>query len=153
MAADGTLGKNIQAYVHLGASEDVPTTFIRWGACRDKEFGPELDTVDATHDTSGGTYRNSLTTFASHDVPLSGVLSLAESNNLDMIEKYLLDCISAGTQPEIWIRLMRPKSNGETRTYEFPALMQNFKITGTYDDIVTWSSDAMGTGNIVLTDA
>lgn len=152
--ADGFLGKNIMAYIHLGGSTTVPTTgWLRYGACRDKEFGPELDTVDATHDTSSGNYRDNLTTFASHDIPLSGVLSTVESNNLDDIEKYLLDSISNGTQPEIWLRMVRPKSSGEHRTYEFPALMQNFKITGTYDDLTTWSSDAMGTGNIIVTDA
>lgn len=152
--ADGFLGKSIVVYVRLGGSATVPSTgWVRWGACRDKEIGPELDTVDSTHDTSNGNYRSYLTTFATHDIALSGVTSTDAANNLDDIEKYVLDSIYAGTQPEVWIRMVRPKSGGKNRTYEFPAMIKNLKITGTYDDVATWSSDISGTGNIVTTDA
>ena len=152
--ADGFLGKSIVVDVHLGGSATAPTTgWVRWGACRDKEIGPELDTVDSTHDTSQGNYRSYLTTFATHDIALSGVTSTDAANNLDDIEKYVLDAISAGTQPEVWIRMVRPKSGGEHRTYEFPAMIKNFKVTGTYDDVATWSSDISGTGDIITADA
>lgn len=152
--ADGFLGKNIVVYVNLGASSTLPTTgWVRWGACRDKEIGPELDTVDSTHDTSQGNYRSYLTTFATNDISLSGVTSTDAANNLDTIEKYVLDAISAGTPPEAWIRMVRPKSGGANRTYEFPVMIKNLKITGTYDDVATWSSDISGTGKIITTDA
>ena len=35
----------------------------------------------------------------------------------------------------------------------FPAMIKNFKVTGTYDDVATWSSDISGTGDIITTDA
>ena len=152
--ADGFLGKNIVVYVNLSSSPTIPTTgWVRWGACRDKEIGPELDTVDSTHDTSQGNYRSYLTTFATHDISLSGVTSTNSTNNLDTIEKYVLDSISAGMPPEAWIRMVRPKSGGANRTYEFPVMIKNFKISGAYDDLTTWSSDISGTGNIITTDA
>lgn len=152
--ADGFLGKHIVVDVYLGASATVPTTgWVRWGACRDVEIGPEPDTVDVTHDTSPGNYRSYLTSYASHDIALSGVASTDAANNLDVIEKYVLDSISTGTQPEAWVRMVRPKSGGEHRTYEFPVMIKNFKIAGTYDDGTTWSSDISGIGNIIVTDA
>lgn len=154
MATDGFLGRDYVVEVNLGASATVPTTgWLRWGACRDVELGPELDTVDVTHDTSQGNYRSYLTSYASHDISLSGILSTDAANNLDEIEKYVLDSISASTQPEAWVRMVRPKSGGEHRTYEFPVMIKNFKLTGAYDDGATWSSDISGIGNIIVTDA
>ena len=155
--ANAFIGKLMPVYVALQATKpttQAATQYIRWGAVRDREFGPELDEVDATTDTSGGVFREQLSTFATHDVSLSGVTSTKATDNLDAIEKYFYDRIAAAEQPEVWIKIFRPSSHATNkfRSYEFPANMKTFKITGTYDDVTTWSSDMSGTGNVTVAD-
>lgn len=155
--ANAFIGKLMPVYVALQATKPTTaaeTQYIRWGAVRDREFGPELDEVDATTDTSDGVFRESLSTFATHDVSLSGVTSTKATDNLDAIEKYFYDRIAAAEQPEVWIKIFRPSSHATNkfRSYEFPANMKTFKITGTYDDVTTWSSDMSGTGNVTVAD-
>ena len=155
--ANAFIGKLMPVYVALQPTKPTTaaaTQYIRWGAVRDREFGPELDEVDATTDTSNGVFREQLSTFATHDVSLSGVTSTKATDNLDAIEKYFYDRIAAAGQPEVWIKIFRPSSHATNkfRSYEFPANMKTFKITGTYDDVTTWSSDMSGTGNVAVAD-
>ena len=155
--ATAFIGKLMPVYVALQPTKPTTaaaTQYIRWGAVRDREFGPELDEVDATTDTSNGVFREQLSTFATHDVSLSGVTSTKATDNLDAIEKYFYDRIAAAEQPEVWIKIFRPSSHATNkfRSYEFPANMKTFKITGTYDDVTTWSSDMSGTGNVTVAD-
>lgn len=155
--ANAFIGKLIPVYVALQSSKpttQAATQYIRWGAVRDREFGPELDEVDVTSDTSSGVFRENLSTFATHDISLSGVESTKTTDNLDAIEKYFYDRIAAAEQPEVWIKIFRPASHATNkfRSYEFPANMKTFKITGTYDDVTTWSSDLSGTGVITVSD-
>ena len=60
----------------------------------------------------------------------------------------------AAEQVEVWIKVFRPSSDATNkfRSYEFPANMKTFKITGTYDDASTWSSDLSGTGAVDVVD-
>ena len=155
--ANAFIGKLMPVYVALQSTKPTTaaaTQYIRWGAVRDREFGPELDEVDATTDTSNGVFREQLSTFATHDVSLSGVTSTKATDNLDAIEKYFYDRVAAAEQPEVWIKIVRPSSHATNkfRSYEFPANMKTFKITGTYDDVTTWSSDMSGTGNVTVAD-
>ena len=109
--ANAFIGKLMPVYVALQSTKPTTaaaTQYIRWGAVRDREFGPELDEVDATTDTSNGVFREQLSTFATHDVSLSGVTSTKATDNLDAIEKYFYDRIAAAEQPEVWIKIFRP---------------------------------------------
>ncbi|MGL5564171.1 MAG: hypothetical protein ACRDC4_00385, partial [Plesiomonas sp.] len=95
-----------------------------------------------------------LSTFATHDVSLSGVTSTKAADNLDEIESYFYDKMGAAEQVEVWIKIFRPSSDSTNiyRSYEFPANMKTFKVTGTYDDVSTWSSDLSGTGAVTVDD-
>lgn len=155
--ANAFIGKLMPVYIALQA--DKPTTqattqYLRWGAVRDREFGPELDEVDCTADTSDGVFRQYLSTFATHDVSMSGVTSTKLTDNLDEIEKYFYDKMNGAEQVEVWIKIFRPSSDttNKYRFYEFPANMKTFKVTGTYDDVSTWSSDLSGTGAVIVDD-
>ena len=155
--ANAFIGKLVPVYVALQATKptsQAATQYLRWGAVRDREFGPELDEVDSTADTSDGVFRQYLSTFATHDVSLSGVTSTKAADNLDEIESYFYDKMGAAEQVEVWIKIFRPSSDSTNvyRSYEFSANMKTFKITGTYDDVSTWSSDMSGTGAVTVAD-
>lgn len=155
--ANAFIGKLMPVYVALQATKPTTTAatqYIRWGAVRDREFGPELDEVDATTDTSDGVFREYLSTFATHDVSLSGVTSTKAADNLDDIEDYFYTKMGAAEQVVVWVKIFRPSSDSANkfRSYEFPANMKTFKITGTYDDVSTWSSDLSGTGAVTVAD-
>lgn len=155
--ADAFLGRDVPVYIALQAAQpttQAATQYIRWGAVRDREWGPELDEVDVTADTSAGVFRQYLSTYATHDVSLSGITSIKDTDNLDEIESYFYDKINAGEQVEVWIKVFRPSSDAtdKYRSYEFSANMKTFKITGTYDDASNWSSDLSGTGSIAVVD-
>lgn len=155
--ANAYIGKLMPVYIALQSAKpttQATTQYLRWGAVRDREFGPELDEVDCTADTSDGVFRQYLSTFATHDVSLSGVTSTKATDNLDEIESYFYTKMSAAEQVEVWIKIFRPNSHAtdKFRAYEFPANMKTFKVTGTYDDVSTWSSDLSGTGAVILED-
>ena len=155
--ANAFIGKLVPVYVALQSTKPstaAATQYLRWGAVRDGEFGPELDEVDSTADTSDGVFREYLSTFATHDVSLSGVASTKLADNIDKIEKYFYDKMGAAEQVEVWIKMFRPSSDDTNiyRSYEFPANMKTFKFSRTYDDVVTWSSDLSGTGAVTVTD-
>ena len=151
--ADAFLGRDVPVYIALQATKPTTaaaTQYIRWGGCRDRSWGPELDTVDATSDTSSGVYRQSLPTYATNQPELSGVLTKVLSDNLDDIEDYLNDKTNAGESAEVWVKVFRPCSKELTpyKYFEFPANLTKFMTSATYDDIVTWEASLEGTGPI-----
>jgi len=150
MAANAFVGRDVVVYYSTSTSETVPNDFVRLGAVRDKSFGVEWETVDSTADTTVGNIRTNLVTFAAFNPEFSGVTSTKDSDNLDDLEKYVLE--NAASQPMGWLRLVRPKSSSETRTYELPVIFTSFTLEGTYDDVSTWSLATMAIGSVAITD-
>lgn len=151
MAANEYIGRDVIVSYSTDDSATAPTTFERLGMVRDKEFGPEWETVDSTADTSPGQTRTYLTTFKNFNPSFSGVSSLDEAtNNQEALEMHINN--PAGGKPTGWLKIERPISGDKVRSYVLPVIFSSFKLTGGYDAVVTWSLDTMSTGAVTITD-
>lgn len=151
MAANEYVGRDILVSFSTDGGSTAPTTWSRLGMVRDKEMGAEWETVDSTADTSAGNIRTFLTTFQTFNPSFSGVSSLDATANQDDLEKHILSPV--GGQPTGWVKIERPISGDKVRTYTLPVIFTSFKITGGYDQVVTWALESMATGAVTVVDA
>ena len=149
-------GANVgrDAIVFFSLNQDntvVPNDYKRLGAIRNKEFGPEWETVDATADDSPNNTRETLVTFKTMNVSLNGVTRQEELKNQDELEDYVIS--PANNQPCGWIRIQRPSDvSGETvKQYDIPVLFTSFRQTAAYDDVMTWAMEAPSNGATTIT--
>ena len=150
--ANEYLGRDIIVSYSIEDSATVPLTFSRLGMVRDKEFGPEWEPVDSTADTSAGASRTYLTTFKTFNPTFSGVSSTDETvNNQEVLEMHINNPV--GGKPTGWLKIERPISGDKIRTYTLPVMFSSFKITGGYDQVVTWRLNTMNSGTITIAGA
>lgn len=128
----------------------VPNDFKRIGAVRNKEFGPEWDTIDVTADDSPNLQRENLVSYQSFNVSLSGVSRTEELKNQDELEDYVTDPVN--DQPCGWIRVVRPTNTGgnTTKVYNIPVIFTSFKQSAPYEDAVSWTLEAPSNGGVVV---
>lgn len=134
-------GAAIGAEFAYGCADALPQAgdWITLGAMRSKSFTRAWDTIDTTSDASVGAIRSNIASYLQVGFSGDGLVEQTGDNadNMDALEAYVT--APPGGQPGLWIRLTFPR-----KTYVFFALMTSFDIEGTYDDVVTYSFEAMG---------
>lgn len=146
------VGRDIAIYYSTNQdSSAVPSDFVRLGSIRDRSFGPEWDTVDATADTTEGDVREYLVTYKNFNPSLSGVVSNRDTDNQKALELYVNN--PTNSQPCGWLRIVRPISATENRVYEIFVIFTSYSIDATYDDVATFSLDTLNSGaGVIITD-
>lgn len=148
---DKFVGRSVAYFYSLNQDPtQVPNDFVRLGSVRDKEFGTELETVDATADTSSGGFREYLTTYKAFNPSASLVVDNNDNANQKALEEHVInDPNSCG-----WLRIVRPLSATQNRVYECFVIFGSYTITATYDTVSTASMSAQlsGGSGIILTD-
>lgn len=149
---DKFVGRDIAIYYSTNQDGSaVPTDFVRLGSVRDRSFGPEWDTVDATADTSVGDVREFLVTYKQFNPSFSGVVSNKDADNQKALELYINN--PANSQPCGWVRIVRPLSGTQNRVYEIFVIFTSYTIDATYDDVSTFSMETLNSGaGVVITD-
>lgn len=149
------VGRDVAVQIALVAETTEPeeAAFDDVGAVRGLEYGPEWDTVDTTaRGTSAGFSRSNLVTYKSNNLSIDG-LRLLDGQIQDDIEDHIDNPPEAmNYQPYAWIKLIIPKDAGATQTRSFPVILSSFRPSAPYDGEATWSMEAMGQGDPVVTD-
>ena len=152
MSSDGAfVGRDVIVYYSTNQDNDVvPNDFVRLGAVRTKDFGPEWDTVDATADDSPNNLRENLVTFKTFNISLGGVTRTEEQKNLDVLEDYVIS--PANNQPCGWIRVVRPTAHGgnTSKQYDVPVIFTSFRQSAPFDDLVQWTVEAPSNGSVTV---
>lgn len=149
------VGRDIAIQIALVAetTEPAEASFNDVGAVRGLEYGAEWDTVDTTaRGTSAGFARSNLVTYKSNNLSIDGLMLL---DNLiqDDIENHIDNPPDAmNNQPYAWVKLIIPKDAGATQTRSYPVILSSFRPSASYDAEATWSMEAMGQGDPVVTD-
>lgn len=144
------VGRGVAVYVSYSQDPTVvPNDYVRIGAVRNKEFGPEWDTVDATADDSPNQTRENLVTFKTFNPSLSGIARTEEDRHHDAIEDYVTN--PTNDQPYAWIRVERPSKNDTIKTYDIPVILTSFRFTANYDQPTEWSLEAISNGGVTIT--
>jgi hypothetical protein len=125
-----------------------PSDFVRLGSLRNKSFGPEWETVDATTDTSRDQTRENLVTFKAFNPELSGLVDTDATYNHDTLEDYVISPDDG--QPRGWIRIERPTTGGQIKTYDIPVLFTSFSIAANYDAVVEFTLSCLSDGATVI---
>lgn len=139
------IGRDCAIYYSLDTDrETAPDDYTRLGSMRNKSFGPEWETVDATTDTSREQTRENLVTFKSFNPSLSGLVDDSAIYDHDALEDYATSPESG--QPRGWIRVERPAKNDTVKTYDIPVQFTSFGITANYDSPAEFSIECLSDG-------
>ncbi|MBX2848956.1 MAG: phage tail protein [Acidiferrobacterales bacterium] len=145
-----SIGRDYAVYYSYDTSRTViPTNYFRVGSLRNKSFGVEWETVDATTDTSRNQTRENLVTFKSFNPSFSGLADDDETLKLDELEDYITN--PASGQPRGWIRLERPAKNGTIKTYDIPVQSTSFNFTANYDQPAEFNFENISDGGVTIT--
>ena len=108
MATNGAyVGRDIAVFYSLSQDNTtVPSDYVPLGYVRNKEFGPEWETVDTTADSSPGQSRERLVTYKSEDVSLAGISRQDEVQNQERLLQYVETPTNG--QPCGWVRTYCP---------------------------------------------
>lgn len=149
----GTTGAYTGSDVLIEYTLDFPPTggssWVRLGAVRGKEFGPEWDTSDTTADDSDGRYKELLTTFASNNHSFSGVMRKEDAKNQKTLLKHVFTPPDGG--PCGGIRATIPFA-GVNLVIITPVVFQSFRPSSPHDAESTWSIEAPSTGEPTVTE-
>lgn len=138
------VGRDCVLEYHIGCGDELPSAgdWKRLGALRTKELTIEWDTADATADDSVGALRENLATFQSLSVSGDGTLKASGvgAPALIALTKHVISPTATAGQPVAWIRLTFPDL-----TFTFFSIVTNMSRSAPYDDLATYSFEAMAT--------
>lgn len=125
------------------------TTFIRFGAVRNKTVNNSTETADSTADDSSGSFREVIETFIAQTISWDGVIKTdSRGDTLDRFETFFFDPTNENGPDALplqvrcfYVRYARPKTSGETRTITQRVQLTSFEIGAAYDDVVTYSME------------
>lgn len=137
------VGRDVILRYAIGCGDARPSNsdFLLLGAMRTKEVNIEWDTTDATADDSIGAIRDNLATFLGFSISGDGVCratdNTAISNQVALL-KHVANPVQTSGQPYAWIEVTFPDV-----TFTCFMLVNNFSRSAPYDDVVTYSFEAM----------
>ena len=144
-----TIGRDYAVYYSYDTSRTaIPTNYFRVGSLRNKSFGVEWETVDATTDTSRNQTRENLVTFKTFNPSFSGLADDSNDFDLDGLEDYVNNPPSG--QPRGWVRLERPARNGTIKTYDIPVQSTSFNFTANYDQPAEFNFENLSDGGVTI---
>lgn len=124
---------------------DISFSWLSIGGGRTKSLTLEWDTVDTTADDSVGNLRSNLATFKQLTASIDGVCrkgSGADANLITLTKHVIAPGEDYNDQPVAWIRMRYPDL-----TFIFYALVNTYGREAPYDDVATYSFEAMATSS------
>lgn len=137
------------------------TNFFRFGAVRGKTITTGTETADSTADDSAGGFREVVETFKTGTISWDGVVKTDNrGDTLDRHEAFVYDnSLENGADGNplqaacFYVRIIRPKTNNQTRTITALIQQTNFEIGAPYDDVTTFTLEGQIIDDPVLVDA
>lgn len=143
------VGRDVTIEYALACGDVDPTapefSWLSIGGGRTKSMSFEWDTADTTADDSVGNLRSNLATFKQLTVSIDGVLrkgSGANQNLVDLTKHVINPGEDYNDQPVAFIRLRYPDL-----TFIFYALVNTYSREAPYDDVATYTFEAMATSS------
>lgn len=143
------VGRDVTIEYALACGDVDPTapefSWLSIGGGRTKSMSFEWDTADSTADDSVGNLRSNLATFKQLTCSIDGVLRKgtgANQNLIDLTKHVINPGSDYNDQPVAWVRLRFPDL-----TFIFYALLNTYGREAPYDDVATYSFEAMATSS------
>lgn len=138
------VGRDVVLEYSIGCGDAVPNEadWKLFGSLRTKEFALTWDTTDTTDSDSQGSLRENLATFQNLTISGDGLAKASGANNLKELTKHFVNPVATNGQPLVWMRMTFPDL-----TFTAFMLLSNLGRSAPYDDVVTYTLEAMATGS------
>lgn len=138
------VGRDVVLEYSIGCGDALPdeADWKIFGSLRTKEFSLSWDTTDTTDSDSIGSLRENLATFQNLTISGDGLAKASGANNLVELTKHVAKPTATNGQPVVWMRMTFPDL-----TFTAFMLMSNLSRSAPYDDVTTYTLEAMATGS------
>ena len=138
------VGRDVVLEYAIGCGDALPdeADWKLFGSLRTKEFALTWDTTDTTDSDSQGSLRENLATFQNLTISGDGLAKASGANNLKELTKHFVNPVATNGQPLVWMRMTFPDL-----TFTAFMLLSNLGRSAPYDDVVTYTLEAMATGS------
>lgn len=138
------VGRDVVLEYAIGCGDALPVEadWKRFGSLRTKEFALSWDNTDTTDSDSIGSLRENLATFQNLTISGDGLAKASGANNLKELTKHFINPVATNGQPVVWMRMTFPDL-----TFTAFMLLTTLSRSSPYDDVVTYSMEAMATGS------
>lgn len=148
-----SVGRDVAVLFSLTASTTPPVDYTELAARRGLDEGAEWDTADTTAvGTSSGFVRTALVTYKGGNIELDGLVLINNQGQIDLEDHIRFPPAETNNQPNGWIKLVEPRTNGATRIVEYPVMFSSFRKSNAYDSERTWTITCVPQGDEVVTE-
>lgn len=150
--ADGAFtGRDVVVNFAIGLETVDPATltFKRLGMMRGKDTDTSWSTADATGDMSPSYTKENLVTFKEFKFSGDGVVrGDAIFNQVEFKVNVISPAAATGSQPKCWLQIIDFVNGVAAGMYQGPVIVSNWKDSRPYEDVATFSFEAMGNGDV-----